>query len=591
MKLVRALRGRDVKRTHGLAETMEQLGHESNELRVEVAKFLDGLVSHYVFDDGNLVVAHAGLKESMHGRGSGAVREFALFGETTGETDEFGLPVRYNWAADYRGKALVVYGHTPVPEPLFLNNTVNLDTGCVFGGKLTALRYPEREIVSVKAHRTYYEPARPFLPEEPETRRLLQHAQDDVLDLADVVGKRLIDTRLKPKITIREENAIAALEVMSRFASDPKWLIYLPPTMSPTETSKHENLLEHPDEAFAFYRKEGITTVVCEQKHMGSRAVVVLCKDESVSQKRFGVVQASLGTVYTRTGRRFFNDEELERLFLVRLQLAVEKSGLWDELGTDWLCLDCELMPWSAKAQELLQKQYAPVGNAGVRALKAEGDLITGAMLRVPGLEALSNQTAERLDAIRRYTEAYRQYCWPVHSLGDLKLAPFHLLASEGAVHTDKTHTWHMEMIGKLCAADTEILLATPFQIVELQDEKSVEGAVAWWTNMTAEGREGMVVKPLNFVAEGRRGVTQPAIKCRGAEYLRIIYGPEYLLPVNLERLRSRNVGAKRSLASREFALGIEALERFVRREPLRLTHECVFGVLALESEPIDPRL
>ena len=368
MKLVRALRGRDVKRTHGLAETMEQLGHESDAFRIDVAKFLDGLVSHYVFDDGNLVVAHAGLKESMHGRGSGAVREFALFGETTGETDEFGLPVRYNWSADYRGKALVVYGHTPVPEPLFLNNTVNIDTGCVFGGQLTALRYPEREIVSVKAHRTYYEPARPFLPEKPEAQRLLQHAHDDVLDLADVIGKRLIDTRLKPKITIREENAIAALEVMSRFASDPKWLIYLPPTMSPTETSKHENLLEHPDEAFAFYRKEGISTVVCEQKHMGSRAVVVLCKDESVSQKRFGVVQASLGTVYTRTGRRFFTDEDLERQFLVRLQMAVEGSGLWDELGTDWLCLDCELMPWSAKAQELLQKQYAPVGNAGVRA-------------------------------------------------------------------------------------------------------------------------------------------------------------------------------------------------------------------------------
>ncbi len=197
----------------------------------------------------------------------------------------------------------MVYGHTPVPEPLFLNNTVNIDTGCVFGGRLTALRYPEREIVSVKAHQTYYEPARPFLPEKPETQRPLQHLQDDVLDLADVVGKRLIGTRLKPKITIREENAIAALEVMSRFANDPKWLIYLPPTMSPTETSKHENLLEHPDEAFAFYRKEGITTVVCEQKHMGSRAVVVLCKYETVSQKRFGVVQASLGTVYTRTGR------------------------------------------------------------------------------------------------------------------------------------------------------------------------------------------------------------------------------------------------------------------------------------------------
>ena len=353
IKLVRALRGKDVKRTHGLDETMEQLSQEPDAFRAEVAKFLDALVSHLVFDDGKLVVAHAGLKESMHGRGSGAVREFALFGETTGETDDFGLPVRYNWAGDYRGKALVVYGHTPVPEPLFLNNTVNLDTGAVFGGQLTALRYPEREIVSVKAHRTYYEPARPFLPEKIEAPRTLQHAQDDVLELADVVGKRLIDTRLRPKITIREENAIAALEVMSRFASDPKWLIYLPPTMSPTETSKHENLLEHPDEAFAFYRKEGIATVVCEQKHMGSRAVVVLCKDESVSLKRFGVVQAALGTAYTRTGRRFFTDDALEREFLSQLQSAANASGLWEELGTDWVCLDCELMPWSAKAQEL----------------------------------------------------------------------------------------------------------------------------------------------------------------------------------------------------------------------------------------------
>jgi protein phosphatase len=248
-------------------------------------------------------------------------------------------------------------------------------------------------------------------------------------------------------------------------------------------------------------------------------------------------------------------------------------------------------LPWSAKAQELLQKQYAPVGNAGVRALHAESDLITKAMQRVPGLETLSAKTSERFDAVEHYVQAYRQYCWPVRSLGDLKLAPFHILASEGAVHTDKPHTWHMEMIAKLCGADTEILLATPFKIIDLLDEASAAGAVSWWVEMTAQGREGMVVKPLDFIAEGRRGITQPAMKCRGEEYLRIIYGPEYLLPANLGRLRSRNVGAKRSLASREFALGIEALERFVRKEPLRLTHECVFGVLALESEPVDPRL
>lgn len=591
IKLVRALRGRDVKRTHGLAETMEQLDGQTPEFRAEVARFLDGLVSHYVFDDGNLVVAHAGLKESMQGRGSGAVREFALFGETTGETDEFGLPVRYNWAADYRGKALVVYGHTPMPEPLSLNNTVNIDTGCVFGGKLTAFRYPERETISVAAHQTYYEPARPFLPKNARDERNTQQVHDDVLDIEDVIGKRLIDTRLLPKITIREENAIAALEVMSRFACDPKWLIYLPPTMSPTETSQRTDLLEHPEEAFAFYRKEGITEVVCEQKHMGSRAVVVVCKDQDVSSKRFGVVEPSLGVVYTRTGRRFFQDTALEHAFLVRLRDAASASGLWDELRTDWLCLDCELMPWSAKAQELLQKQYAPVGAAGVATLQAEVDAVRSASGHVSGLEELLRKTEDRLNSVQRYVTEYRQYCWPVKGLDNLKLAPFHLLASEGSVHTDKPHTWHMKTLTDLCQHDTGILLATPYRVVELADAPSCAAAVAWWTEMTATGREGMVVKPMDFISRGRRGVTQPAMKCRGPEYLRIIYGPEYLLPRNLERLRSRGVGAKRSLAFREFALGIEALERFVRPEPLRKTHECVFGVLALESEPVDPRL
>jgi protein phosphatase len=591
IKLVRALSGKDVKRTHGLAETMEQLEAETPEFRAHVSKFLDGLVSHYVFDNGNLVVAHAGLKESMQGRGSGIVREFALFGETTGETDEFGLPVRYNWAADYRGKALVVYGHTPVPEPLSLNNTVNIDTGCVFGGKLTAFRYPEREMTSVVAHETYYEPARPFLPETALRERDTQQVHDDVLDIEDVVGKRLIDTRLLPKITIREENAIAALEVMSRFACDPKWLIYLPPTMSPSETSQRTDLLEHPDEAFAFYRKEGITTVVCEQKHMGSRAVVVVCKDESVSLKRFGVREPSLGVVYTRTGRRFFEDDALEKSFLERIRDGASGADLWNRLETDWLCLDCELMPWSAKAQELLQKQYAPVGNAGAMTLHAEVETLKSAAARIEGLEELLQRTEERLGSVQGYVREYRQYCWPVKGLGDLKLAPFHLLASEGTVHTDKPHTWHMETLADLCKQDTEVLLATPYRIVDLADTANCDDAVAWWAEMTSHGREGMVVKPLDFISKGRRGVTQPAMKCRGPEYLRIIYGPEYLLPGNLERLRTRAVGAKRSLAFREFALGVESLERFVRREPLRKTHECVFGVLALESEPIDPRL
>jgi protein phosphatase len=591
IKLMKALQGRNVRQTHGLADSLAQLDRETAEFRKETVRFIDDLVSHYVFDDGNLVVAHAGMKESMQGRGSGKVREFALYGETTGETDEFGLPVRYNWAQDYRGRALMVYGHTPVPEPLWLNNTVNIDTGCVFGGKLTALCYPEREVVSVPAKATYYESKKPFLPAEELAPRAAQHAADDVLDMDDVIGKRLVDTRLQPRITIREENAIAALEVMSRFAVDPKWLIYLPPTMSPCETSKLSNMLEHPQEAFAYYRHEGVPSVVCEQKHMGSRAVVVLCSDESVSVKRFGVLTPSLGVVHTRTGRPFFNDQILERAFLERLQQAATRSGLWEELKTDWLCLDCELMPWSVKAQELLVSQYAPVGAAGTEVLDAATAILKQARERVDGLSELTARTEQRLEELLKYRDAYRHYCWPVGSIDDLKLAPFHLLASEGAVHTDRQHTWHMEMLAKLCAADSALLLATPNRLVNINDPASCDAAIAWWTEMTSAGGEGMVVKPLDFISKGRRGFAQPAVKCRGPEYLRIIYGPEYLLPENLERLRSRGLGAKRSLASREFALGIEALERFVRKEPLRRTHECVFGVLALESEPVDPRL
>src|SRR5882672_6229899 len=316
IKFMRAVWGKNVQVTHGLGDSLQQFKerdtHYHGFSRI-AAEFIDKLISHYVLDDGKLVVAHAGMKEEMQGRGSGKVREFALYGETTGETDEFGLPVRYNWAADYRGRAMVVYGHTPVGEPEWLNRTNNIDTGCVFGGKLTALRYPEKELVSVPALETYYAPAKPFLP-EPELAPPLsaQQQHDELLDIDDVLGKRIISTRLHRNITIREENATAALETMSRFATNPKWLIYLPPTMAPSETSKREGLLEYPDEAFSYFRHEGVAKVICEQKHMGSRAVVIVCKDEESATKRFGVVNEGIGICYTRTGRRFFNDHNLE---------------------------------------------------------------------------------------------------------------------------------------------------------------------------------------------------------------------------------------------------------------------------------------
>ncbi len=582
-KLSRALRGRDVKVSHGLERSLAQLESDPG-LKADAAQFLDGLISHYVLDDGKLVVAHAGLKEEMQGRASGRVRDFALYGETTGETDEFGFPIRLDWAQNYRGRGLVVYGHVAVSEPRWLNNTVNIDTGCAFGGRLTALRYPERELVSVPAGRVYYEPARPLVtPAE---------VRDDLLDVSDVLGKRLIETSLAGQVTIREENATAALEVMSRFAIDPHWLIYLPPTMSPTESTSRGGLLEHPDEAFAYYRKHGIAQVVCEEKHMGSRCVVVVCRDEVSAIDRFGLAPRSgIGVCYTRTGRPMFPAGEVERNVLDSVHEAVSVARMWDLFNTSWVCLDCELMPWSAKAQELLVDQYAPVGVAAAASLGMAEEVVHQATVRGIDLQDLHTELQRRRAAVKRYVDAYGRYCWPVNNANDLRLAPFQVLATEGSVHVDQTHLWHMQQAALLANAGSPMITATPHKVVELNDDASVGEAIGWWAELTTAGGEGMVVKPLEFIAKSGRGV-QPGIKCRGPEYLRIIYGPEYDVPGNLERLRDRGTLAlKRSLAAREFALGIEALNRFVSREPLYRVHECVFGVLALESEPVDPAL
>ena len=535
----------------------------------------------------------------MQGRGSGRVRDFALYGETTGESDEFGLPVRFDWASEYRGRASVVYGHTPVPEPEWLNRTINIDTGCVFGGKLTALRYPENELVSVPATHTYYQPARPFLAAGEQAPPVAgERKYADLLDIDDVVGKRVISTRLQGTVTIREENATAALEIMSRFAVDPRWLVYLPPTMSPTETSAAPGWLERPEEAFAYYRHQGVPRVVCEEKHMGSRAVVIVCRDGDAARRRFGVADGESGICYTRTGRRFFADPALEAALLASVRTGLDAAGFWDEFGTEWFCLDCELMPWSAKAEELLRQQYAAVGTAVRTGLAEAIAALEQAAASGGDVGALLDHYRDRAQMASRYVEAYRRYCWPVQSVGDLKLAPFHVLATEGRVHVDKDHAWHMETLASLCRMDGHSgspLHATSYKVVDVTDPAGQEAGIRWWEDLTGRGGEGIVVKPCDFIthgqAKGRRGIVQPALKCRGREYLRIIYGPEYTAPGNLERLRSRGLAVKRSLALREFALGIEALERFVRREPLYRVHECVFGILALESEPVDPRL
>ena len=624
-KLMRALEGRKVSVSHGLQDSLDQIAALSDAEReaftARFIAFVDVLVSHLWLDGGRLAVAHAGITAGMIGRASGAIREFCLYGDTTGETTPDGFPVRRDWAAEYRGTPFVVYGHTPVASVRIVNNTANVDTGAVFGGALSALRFPERDVVSVAARMVYaVSVASALTPQPPLPPKGEGESEAGVsslslapsgspspfggrggwgvradatltapLNLSDHTGRRVIATRTAGNVIVAEGNNAAALEIMSRFAAHPRWLIYLPPTMSSVETSAADGYLEHPVEAFAYFARQGVGTVVCEEKHMGSRAVIVVCRDEDAAAVDFGASPGELpGAVLTRTGRAFTTDRVLHEAILSETARAVSAAGLWDELDTDWLCLDAELMPWNAKAQGLLKEQYAPVAAAGIVALEAEIALLERAAGRgVDEAVAALAHARSRLADLQAYRTAYGRYCWNVDGMAGLRIAPFHIMAARGRTLMDQAHPWHIETLGRL-ADNSPIFQKTATLAVDTADDESVTAGIAWWLKRTEGGGEGMVVKPLTFLPPKK---CQPAVKVRGREYLRIIYGPEYTQPVNLTRLKERSLGAKRSLATREFALGIEGLERFVSGDSLRRVHECAFSVLALESEPVDPRL
>lgn len=516
-KLLRWLKGRNVRIAHGLERSIEQIEKEPPEFRAGIAAFLDGLASHYVLDGGRLVAAHAGMKKPMQGRDTGRVRDFALYGETTGETDDLGLPVRLDWAAEYRGSALVVYGHTPVAEPRWLNGTINIDTGCVFGGSLTALRYPERELVSVPARRAWAGTARSahlFLPQ-----------------------------------TAQGPSGV-----------DPRWLLYLPPAPLLPEPSRRPGFLEHPDEVFAHFRAGRVERAVCEETLGGTRAVVVVCRDEQEARRRFG--GEGIGAAWTRSGQRLIDDPALERAFLGRLRDTLDRAGLWERLDTGWVCLEGELMPWSLNNRELLRERYATVSAAARAALPKVVARLAEAGAR--GLDAggllarLLAQYRERYELSVGFVEAYRRRCRWVASVADLRFAPFHLLATEKNAHVDKDRVWHLETLADVCRSGPELLVALPFRLVDLGNPVSEAEATRWWE----EKPEGMAVKPLAFAAPGRRGLATPAMLCRGREALRLVHGPEYTLPDNLERLRARlrdESSAGPVLGSPEISGGVQA--------------------------------
>ncbi len=585
-KLLRMLSGNKVQLRHGLEKTMAQLEGVNVQFLDEVKSFIVRLSSHLELDGGSLVVAHAGLKASMHGRSSGEVHAFCLYGETTGETDEFGLPVRHNWAGEYEGNALVVYGHTPVPEPIWQKNTVNIDTGCVFGGKLTALRYPERQIVSVNPPETYSQPLRPLH----WNNQFTQVEKIDPSISIDLVGSRaLVSTRHGYHLSLQEHQVATVMQLLTLESVPAKWLIYLPATISPPTSSNLPGTLEHPAQAFDYYRKKNLIQVAAWACPVGTRVVVVLCRNDAVAQKRFHFVGDSLGTVYTRTGRPFFKEKDENQHLIQKLVKGMELAEVWDTLKTDWLCFEAIISPLSQFAIDFESEIYSPVVGAGHDFLNLASEKLQKAAER--GIGVL--ETQPWIENQRAALEAFLVTSHHMHGDHSRKMTIHltRLIATEGAVHLEKPMLLQQEMLKLIATAAPNTLFVIERRLIDLDSDTQMRETSAWWESLNDQPMEGIVFEPNQIVNEKGVELMQAMIKVRTREYLRLLYGPSYDAPESLAVWRERNLRLKRETAVREYSLGVEAISRFVERQSWEQVYQCIFALLGLEIMGNDIRL
>ncbi|MCH1627950.1 polynucleotide kinase-phosphatase [Fredinandcohnia quinoae] len=588
-KIARWLDGKNVTLSHGdekvaedFVEYEENYGTEqATKIKTALKEMLLKAPSHYVIMKNGvqtLVCAHAGIKDEFIGKQSPDIRDFCRYGDTDG-FDENGKPVRKDWFIHHKTSTLIVWGHDPKPQPLIINNTINIDQGAVFGGKLTAFRYPEKEFIAVKAKQDYSDADDSPLKDW-EKNRLNPPNIGKFLEGYSVLTGEYGEVKVHP------DTVKSAIDTVSHFTIPIEQLIYIPPTMSPTPNpSALDNYLEHPKEAIEYYRSRRVETMIAEKKHMGSRGILLLFKNKEVALKYVGF--EILGTIYTRTGRRFF-DRETEEEIVGKINIELHNSGYFEKYRTDYVLLDAEIMPWNLKAKELIGSQYAHVSeNAILDRVKLMEKLTETST----GNETIKNwlfEYEQKVDNAYIFREVFQKYCWDVKDVNQIQIAPFHVLAHSNETFFDKSHLWHMEMNREL-AKESTLFIETEYRVIH--DIASEEAVIKWWEELTSEGHEGIVIKPESFVFKSQGKLLQPAIKVRGRKYLHIIYGMDYLLPENLTRLKSRNTGKKQKLALREFALGVEGIKRFVNGESIERVHECVLATLAMESDPVDPRL
>lgn len=588
-KIARWLDGKNVTLNHGdekveqefLQFEQEHGAEQAAEWKNKMKDFLLEAPSHYILKKNGIprvVCAHAGIRDEYIGKQSRDVSDFCRYGDTNG-FDEKGKPIRKDWFIGHQTSQLIVWGHDPKPQPLKINNSLNIDQGVVFGGKLTAYRFPEAQIIAVEAKEDYSGvPDNPLL--EWKKKRLNQPNIGKFLNGYSVLTEEFGEVAI-PAVTVKP-----AIDAFSHHTIPIEQLLYIPPTMSPTPApSSLEKYLEHPLEAIQYYRSNGIEKMVAEKKHMGSRGILFLFKDHAAAQKHIGT--ETLGVIYTRTGRRFF-EKEIEEQIVRKLNDDLHSHDYFSQHQTDFVLLDAEIMPWNLKAKELISNQYAHVAeNALMDRAFLQGKLAEAAKTN-QDLATWLEEYNEKVSNAREFAEVFQGYCWDVVGLEDIKIAPFHVLAHSNRTFFDETHEWHMKMNHQF-ATYSSLFVATEYKIIS--DSASEAEVIQWWEEMTQDGHEGIVIKPEHYIPRSKGKLLQPAIKVRGSKYLKIIYGMDYLQPENLQRLKKRNTGKKQKLALKEFALGIEGITRFVNGEAIERVHECTLATLAMEKDPVDPRL
>jgi hypothetical protein len=592
-KLWRFLEGRNVIMQNG-DELVEQefinfekeYGKEKTlQLKSELLDFLKNLPSHLIIQDNGInraVVVHAGIKEEMIGKKSNEIRDYCRFGPKNDESENIEeIPNRIDWTKEYNGAPLIIWGHDPRPEPRIINNTINLDQGGYCGHKLTLMRYPDMEFVHVNVNKSYVEDEKNAIMKFYNNRFEIPSINSYINGInLEIDGK---------EINCHHKDVAYALDLVSTRTVSLEELFYVAPTMSPTpKVSKLDNFLEHPNEAFEYFIENDIKKVVAQKKHMGSRALITLFKNEEIGKKYIN--KNKKGFILSRNNIRFFNIEQ-EKQYVDRLVEDLTKHNFFEKYDTDLLILDCEILPWNLKANSLITNQYGLVSNTSryVRNHKLEilKELFNQGKVSKEDVEKQINL----LENSKKFHDVFSFYCWNIEDINNVKIAPFHILSFSKESNFNRNHEWHMG-ISKELSMMSSLFIETPYMIINLDNEQEKNSCIKWWKEITEDGHEGIVIKPYKFISKNKNGeIVQPAIKVRGKEYLRIIYGMDYLEKENLEIIKQRSAHKKMKKAISQFLLSVESINRFINMDKIENILECVLASMSIDNEFTDPRL